>query len=35
MAMMIHDARAPEKTLLDLSPLVPRQSTSRGAAARM
>jgi len=23
MAMMIHDARAPEETVLDLSPLVP------------
>jgi hypothetical protein len=35
MAMMIHDARTPEKTVLDLSPLVPSQSTSRGAATRI
>jgi hypothetical protein len=34
-AMMIDDARAPEKTLLDLSPLVLSQPTSRGAATRL
>lgn len=29
MVIMIHDARAPEKTLLDLPPMVSSECTSR------
>ena len=35
MAMMIHDARAPEETVLHLSPLVPPEPTGRTAATRL
>ena len=34
-AMMIHDACAPEKTLLDLSSLVPTQCEGRATPARL
>jgi hypothetical protein len=33
--MMIHDARAPEKTVLHLPPMVPSQPTSRITATRL
>jgi hypothetical protein len=33
--MMIHDARAQEKTLLDLPPVVPSQRASRTTPTRL
>jgi len=35
MVMMIHDARAPKKTLLDLPPMVPAQRASRTPPTRL